>query len=170
VTDSATGEDLTGSTVMSVFLYNRWMQWSATRTQDFTSGGSYRFRFEKEGYYPQVYSLVVKPYQTVLNIAVQLVPQPGTLAVLSRAPGAEMLLNGSEYYLSGGKDGRFEKLAPLDSGNRQMQLSPGDYRLTVRRPPAQEKSVSFHLGPRGTVSLSIGFDSQQGVLDVETTK
>jgi serine/threonine-protein kinase len=170
VTDSATGEDLTGSTVMSVFLYNRWMQWSATRTQDFTSGGSYRFRFEKEGYYPQVYSLVVKPYQTVLNIAVQLVPQPGTLTVLSRAPGAEMLLNGSEYYLSGGKDGRFEKLAPLDSGNRQMQLSPGDYRLTVRRPPAQEKSVSFHLGPRGTVSLSIGFDSQQGVLNVETTK
>ncbi len=170
VTDSATGEDLTSSAVLSVFLYNRWMPWSATRPQDFTSGGSYRFRFEMEGYYPQVYSLVVKPYQTVLSLDVRLVPQPGTLNLLSRAPGADLLLNGSEYYLRGGKDGRFEKLAPLETGNRQIQLAPGDYRLTVRRPPAQEKSVSFHLGPKGTVSLSVGFDAQQGVLNVELNK
>lgn len=170
VTDSATGEDLTSSAALSVFLYNRWMPWSSTRPQDFTSGGSYRFRFEKEGYYPQVYSLVVKPYQTALSLDVRLVPQPGTLAVLSRAPGAVLLLNGSEYYLRGGKDGKFEKLAPLDTGNRQIQLSPGDYHLTVRRPPAQEKSVSFHLGPKGTVSLSIGFDAQQGALNVEINK
>jgi len=80
-----------------------------------------------------------------------------------------MLLNGSEYYLRGGKDGKFEKLAPLDIGNQQIQLSPGDYRLTVRRPPATEKSVSFHLGPRGAVSLSIGSDSQ-GSLNVEMTR
>jgi len=170
VTDSATGEDLTSSAALSVFLYNRWMPWSSTRPQDFTSGGSYRFRFEKEGYYPQVYSLVVKPYQTALSLDVRLVPQPGTLAVLSRAPGAVLLLNGSEYYLRGGKDGKFDKLAPLDTGNRQIQLSPGDYHLTVRRPPAQEKSVSFHLGPKGTVSLSIGFDAQQGALNVEINK
>jgi len=170
VTDSATGEDLTSSAVLSVFLYNRWMPWSATRPQDFTSGGSYRFRFEKEGYYPQVYSLVVKPYQTVLSLEVRLVPQPGTLTVISRAPGAVLLLNGSEYYLRGGKDGKFEKLEPLDTGNRQIQLSPGDYRLTVRRPPAQEKSVSFQLGPKGTVSLNVGFDAQQGALNIEMNK
>jgi hypothetical protein len=169
VSDAATGEDLTSSAVLSVFLYNRWMPWSATRPQDFTSGGSYRFRFEKEGYYPQVYSLVVKPYQTVLNLDVRLVPQPGTLTLLSRVAGAEMLLNGSEYYLRGGRDGKFEKLAPLDIGNQQIQLSPGDYRLTVRRPPAQEKSLSFHLGPRGAVSLSISADSQ-GTLNVDMTR
>ena len=169
VSDAATGEDLTSSAVLSVFLYNRWMPWSATRPQDFTSEGSYRFRFEKEGYYPQVYSLVVKPYQTVLNLDVRLVPQPGTLTLVSHAAGAELLLNGSEYYLRGGKDGKFEKLAPLDTGNQQILLSPGDYRLTVRRPPAQEKSMSFHLGPRGAVSLSIGVD-QQGSLNIEMTR
>ena len=145
------------------------MPWSATRPQDFTSGGSYRFRFEKEGYYPQIYSLVVKPYQTVLNIDVRLVPQPATLTLVSHAAGAELLLNGSEYYLRGGKEGKFERLAPLEAGNQQIQLSPGDYRLTVRRPPALEKSVSFHLGPRGAVSLSISSDAQ-GSLNVEMTR
>ena len=170
ISDAATGEDLTSSAVLSVFLYNHWMPWSATWPQDFTSGGSYRLRFEKEGYYPQVYSLVVKPYQTVLNLDVRLVPQPGTLTLVSHAAGAELLLNGSDYYLRGGKDGKFEKLASLDTGNQQIQLSPGDYRLTVRRPPAQEKSVNFHLSPRGAVSLSISFDPQRGSLNVEMTR
>jgi hypothetical protein len=90
--------------------------------------------------------------------------------VLSSAPGAVLLLNGLDSYLSGGRDGRFEKLAPLGTGNSQILLSPGDYRLTVRRPPAAEKSVSFHVSPNGTVSLSIGFDAQQGVLDVTMNK
>ncbi len=92
-------------------------------------------------------------------------PLPGTLVLVSHAAGAELLLNGSGYYLRGGKDGKFEKLAPLDTGNRQILLSPGDYRITVRRSPAPDKSVSFHLVPRGTVSLSVGFDAQLGALN-----
>ena len=170
VTDSATGEDLTSSADLSVFLFNRWIPWSSAIPRSLTSGGSYRFRFTKEGYYPQVYSLAIKPYQTVLSLDVRLVPQPGMLAVLSRAPGAVLLLNGSEYYLKGGKGGRFEKLAPLDTGKRQILLSPGAYNLTVRRPPAQEKSVSFHVAPLGTVSLNVEFDEQQGALTVTTNK
>ncbi len=170
VSDSATGEDLSSSAALSVFLYNRWISWSSTASQDFTSGGSYRFRVEKEGYYPQVYSLVVKPYQTVLSLDVRLVPQPGTLLLVSSAAGANLLLNGYDSYLSGGKDGRFEKLAPLDTGTRQITLSPGDYRLTVRRPPAPEKSVSFHVSPKGTVSFNVGFNTEQGVLDVTMNK
>jgi len=170
VTDSETGEDLASSAALSVFLYNRWMPWSSTAPQDFTSGGSYRFRIEKEGYYPQSYSLVTKPYQTMLSLDVRLVAQPGTLILLSAAPGAVLLLNGSDYYPSGGRDGRFERLAPLGIGTRQIPLSPGDYRLTVRRPPAPEKSVSFHVSPKGTLSLSVGFDAQQGILDVTMDK
>ena len=170
VTDAATGEDLTGSALLSVFLSNRWMPWSSAAPEDFTSGGSYRFRIEKEGYYPQVYSLVVKAYQTALHLDVRLVPQPGMIAVRSRAPGAMLLLNGSEYYLGGGRGGKFEKLAPLETGNRQILLSPGDYRLTVRRPPDQEKSVSFHLNPMGTVFVNVDFDAQQGALNVALNK
>jgi serine/threonine-protein kinase len=170
VSDSATGEDLTSSAALSVFLYNRWLPWSSTAPQDFTSGGSYRFRFEKEGYSTQVYSLVVKPYQTMLSLDVRLVPQPGTLLLVSSAPGANLFLNGFDSYLSGGKDGRLERLAPLETGTRQMTLSPGDYRLTIRRPPALEKSVSFHVSPKGTVSFNVGFNAAQGVLDVTMNK
>jgi len=169
VTDAATGEDLGGSALLSVFLYNRWLPWSSTVSGDLTTGGSYRFRIEKEGYYPQVFTLVVKPYQAALRFDVQLVPQPGMVALRSRAPGAELFLNGSDYYLGGGRDGKFEKLAPLESGNRKILLSPGDYRLTVRRPPDQEKSVSFHLNQLGTVSVSVDFDAQ-GALNVALHK
>ena len=92
------------------------------------------------------------------------------LAVHSRAPGATLLLNGSEYYLGGGREGKFDKLAPLDIGNRQILLCPGDYRLTVRRPPDQEKSVSFHMSPMGTVSVNVDFDTQRGALNVAMNK
>ena len=170
VTDASTGEDLTGSALLSVFLFNRWVKWSSTLAEKFTSGSSYRFRFEKEGYFPQLYSLIVKPYQTALHLDVRLVPRPGTLTVRSRAPGAMLLLNGSEYYLGGGSDGRFEKLAPLDAGNRRILLSPGDYRLTVRRFSQQEKNLSFHLDPMGSVTVSVGFDEKQGALNVEMNK
>src|SRR5208337_4345674 len=77
VADSSTGEDLTGSAVLSVFLDNRWMPWSSTAPQDFISGRTYEFRFEEHGYSPQFYSLVVKPYQTMLSFDVRLVPLPG---------------------------------------------------------------------------------------------
>ncbi len=92
------------------------------------------------------------------------------IAIRSQAPGATLQLNGSEYYLGGGRDGKFEKLAPLETGNRQILLSPGDYRLTVRRPPDQEKSVSFHLNPMGTVSVNVDLDPQQGALGVALNK
>ena len=170
VTDSATGEDLTGSATMSVYLSNRWVPWSSTAPQDYNSGDSYSFRFEKEGYYPQLYGLVVKPYQTSLSMEVRLVPEPGTLVLISSAPGAVLLLNGSDHYLSGGRGGRFEKLAPLGTGTTQVSLSPGDYRLTVRRPPAVEESVSFHVSLHEAVSVSVGFDTQQSVLDVTINK
>lgn len=170
VTDAATGEDLTWSSQVSVLLFNRWVPCGLTAPEGLTSGGSYKFRVEREGYYPQVYSLVVKSYQTELHVDARLVPRPGMLAVRSRAPGAKLLLNGSEYYLAGGKDGTYEKLASLETGNRQILLGPGDYRLTVRRPPDQEKSVSFRLTPMGTVSVSVDFDEKQGVLDVSLDK
>jgi eukaryotic-like serine/threonine-protein kinase len=167
VTDTVTGEDLANATAMSVFLNNRWIPWRSTTPRDFASGASYRFRFEKEGYYAQTYSLIVKPYQTLLNFVVGLVPEPGTLLLHSSAPGAELLLNGSDYYLSGGRDGRFQKLAPLGTeSSRQLDLNPGDYRLTVRRAPAIEKTVSFHLGPHASVSVNVVFDASRGALDV----
>jgi tRNA A-37 threonylcarbamoyl transferase component Bud32 len=170
VTDAATGADLTGAAVLSVFLHNRWVPWSAAAPEDLTSGGTWRFRVERDGYYPQVYSLVVKPYQTALHLDVRLVPQPGMLAVRSRASGVTLLLNGSEYYLAGGKEGRYDRLPPLDIGTRQILLGPGDYHLTVRRSPGQEKSVSFHVSPMGTVSVNVDFDPGQGGLTVAMNK
>jgi eukaryotic-like serine/threonine-protein kinase len=170
VTDAATGADLTGSAVLSAFLHNRWVPWNAADPGDFTSGGTYRFRVERDGYYPQLYSLVIKAYQSALHLDVRLVPQPGMLAVRSRASGVTLLLDGSDYYLAGGKDGKYDRLAPLDIGTRQILLGPGDYRLTVRRPPDQEKSVSFRINPMGTVSVNVDFDASQGGLNLSMNK
>ena len=65
------------------------------------SAASYRFRFEKEGYFPRTYSLVIQPYQTRLRLEAQLIPVPGTLRLHSNAAGLKLRLGGSEYYFIG---------------------------------------------------------------------
>ena len=92
------------------------------------------------------------------------------LAIHSSVAGANLLLNGSDYYLAGGRDGRYDRLEPLGTGNRQILLGPGDYRLTVRRTPDEEKSVSFHMTPMGTVAVNVDFDAQRGGLNVALGK
>ena len=90
VYDIDTGEDLTATTDFAVYVDDRWLAWNREVASSLTSGSSYRFRFEREGYFPRTYSLVLQPYQSVLRLEAQLIPTPGHAAppVQRGRPGA----------------------------------------------------------------------------------
>lgn len=70
--DAGTGGDLTDAARLSVFLFNAWVPWSVVRPGGLSSGRSYRFRIEHDGYQPQIFDLAIKPYQTILTLEAHL--------------------------------------------------------------------------------------------------
>jgi serine/threonine-protein kinase len=166
VFDLDTGEDLTASTSFEVFLGGRWQVWSPAVAEALVSGASYRFRFQQEGYAPRIYSLAIQPYQTLLRLEAQLIPNPGTLRLRSNAGGLKVSLNGSQYYFSGGKDRTYRRLEPVGPGTRDLRLNPGRYRLTVERDSGLRRSMDLRLQAGKTLTVEIRMDPNRRTLAV----
>jgi hypothetical protein len=163
--DMETGADLTASTSFAVYLGERWLPWS--RALDLTSAASYRFRFEKEGYFPRTYSLVLQPYQTRLRLEAQLIPVPGTLRLESNAAGLQLRLGGSQYYFTGGKQREYRRLEPLQAGARELTLSPGEYQVSVQADGSLARSLSVTVPSGGTATLQVHLDRPRRSLEVK---
>jgi eukaryotic-like serine/threonine-protein kinase len=69
-----TGADLSGLAQLQVNLGGKWVT-LPDRGVDLTTGQTWRFRIQADGYEPLDYALVVKPAQTVLDIDAQLEPR-----------------------------------------------------------------------------------------------
>jgi eukaryotic-like serine/threonine-protein kinase len=164
--DIDTGQELTASSEFSVFVEGRWLPWSPPLSSSLTSGGSYRFRFEREGYFPQTYSLVIQPYQTVLRLEARLIPVPGTLRLQSNVSGLALSLNGSDQYFAGGRERAYRKLQPLQAGTQELLLNPGDYLVSVQLDPSLSRSLAVHVEPEKTVMLGVECDRQQRTLAI----
>jgi len=164
VYDVETGEALTRDTSFSVFLGDRWLPWS--RKLELTSSASYRFRFEKEGYFPRTYSLVLQPYQTRLRLEAQLIPVPGRLRLRSNAAGLRLRLGGSEHYFAGGRQREYRRLAPLEAGVRELELSPGQYQVSVQADGSLARSLSVAVESGRTTTLEVRLDRPRRSLEV----
>lgn len=166
VFDLDTGEDLTASTSFEVFLGGRWQAWSPAVAEALVSGASYRFRFQHEGYAPRSYSLAIQPYQRLLRLEAQLIPNPGTLRLRSNAGGLKVSLDGSQYYFTGGKERAYRRLEPLGPGTRELRLNPGRYRLSIERDSSLRRSLDLRLQAGKTLTVEIKLDPNRRTLAV----
>jgi tRNA A-37 threonylcarbamoyl transferase component Bud32 len=154
VFDADSGAELTQAVALFVYRGGAWERWGPGVAASLTSGQSYRFRFEAEGYFPQTYSLVIQSFQTLLNLEARLVPRPGVLLLRSNAAGLSVLLNGSDRYFTGGRDRQYRLLEPLDPGVREVSLSPGSYQLTVRRDAALSRTLSVRVESDARITVA----------------
>ena len=150
----------------AVYVDDRWLAWNREVASALTSGSSYRFRFEREGYFPRTYSLVLQPYQSVLRLEAQLIPTPGTLRLESNAGALVLRLNGSQYFFAGGKDRSYQKLDPLEEGTRDLRLSPGQYLVSVQLNASLSRSLSVRVAPGQTLTLKVELDRAQRTLSL----
>lgn len=166
VSDIRSGEDLSDSTTFFVFMNESWIRWNRRITNSLTTGASYRFKFERAGYYPQTFNLGIKPYQPLLQLQVHLIPYPGTLKISSDAEGLQILLDDSPDYLSGGRDRIYQTLEPLEAGTRELILDPGEYLLTVKRNDQLSRSLPVTVLSDRTVQINVHYDKSSKVLEV----
>ena len=69
------GEDLTASATVAVLMGERWLPLFLARAEGLFPGRTYSFRVSREGYVPQEFNLILKPYQTTLTLEARLVPE-----------------------------------------------------------------------------------------------
>jgi len=74
VTDQINGLNLKERTKMFFSTGSKWSEWSEKLSKKLVTGKVYRFKFTCPDYNPQVYSLRIAPFQTVLDLSVSLVP------------------------------------------------------------------------------------------------
>jgi hypothetical protein len=166
VADIRSGEVLSDSTAFFVFLNESWIRWNRRIANSLTTGTSYRFKFERAGYYPQTFNLGIKPYQPLLQLRVHLIPYPGTLKINSDAEGLQILLDDSPAYLSGSKDRIYQTLEPLEAGTQELILDPGEYLLTVKRTDQLSRSLPVTVLSEKTVQVNVRYDKSSKVLEV----
>ncbi len=166
VTDIRSGRDLKDTSRFSVFLGSRWVGWNRRVAESLRTGTSYRFRVDKEGYYPQTFNLLIKPYQTLLQVDVSLIPHPGRLLISCDGRGLEVLLNESQTYLSGGRERLYQYLEPLEAETRELVLDPGEYLLTIKRNERLTRSLSVPVVSDATVQVNVRYDRSAKTLGV----
>jgi len=164
--DIATGEDLTGGTGLFVFQNERWVLLNKIRAGNLKTNRGYRFQFRHTGFYPQVYSLRIQPYQSLLRLQAHLIPVEGLLVFSSQAERLTVLLNDSTEYLSGGMVRQIETLEPLTVETRTLSLDPGVYRVTVEKDADLTRTVEVEVLSDQTVRINVAFDPQSDRLEV----
>jgi hypothetical protein len=170
VKNSMTKADISGSASLSIYLNGRWLPWGVSDTEGLTSGATYKFRVEVDGFYPQDFNLIVKSYQSFLSLDAWLVPHAGTVNLRSSSEGITVLVNDSRYYISGGKTGGYKKLDLLGVQTRLLLLNPGKYQLTFKRGGSAAKSVSVTVESDKTFNVDISYDRTKNILNVTTNE
>ncbi|HTP59949.1 MAG TPA: serine/threonine-protein kinase, partial [Spirochaetia bacterium] len=74
VSNADTGEDLTSTAKVFVLMGDRWLPLFLAKAQGLFPGRTYSFRVEREGYMPQEFNLILKPYQTTWTLEARLIP------------------------------------------------------------------------------------------------
>ncbi len=160
--DAATGRAIQGADV-TVWINDRLVPGGMAAADSFMTGATYKLTVSAQGYYPQTYTLLVKPYQRSLDLQAALVPHPGTLVIKSSTDNVTLQLNGSDSYSTGGLKPETKKLTPVGVETRRIALGAGDYTLTVRR-LGKSQTLNVHVDPDQTLSVEVSFDKGTGTL------
>jgi hypothetical protein len=170
VKNSLTGADMSGSASLLIYLNGKWLAWGVPSTEGLTSGTTYKFRVEEEGFYSKDFSLIVKPYHSYLTLDVGLVPRSGTVNLRSTSDGITVLINDSKHYLAGGDPNEYKKLDLLGTQARPIRLNPGRYTFSFKRSGSAPKTISVAVESDKTVNVDISYDRTKNVLNATTNE
>ena len=174
VYDMVSGRELTQDTNLKV-SYERKGTWSninqltqgvETLSNIFVSGRPYSFKFEMDGYYKKIYTVRVDPYQSAVNLNINLIPIPGTLSIRANFAGLDILLNNSAYYFTGGESRKYMKIHITTLKKQNLKLSPGEYFLTVKKPYNKGRTEKITIASDKTIDTDINYNEKAKTFEI----
>ena len=171
VNDRESSINITNETNLFIKYRKKWYKWEKyielTNFKTlFTTGKSYRFKFSKEGYHSKLYRIYVEPYQTSLNLQVNLIPIPGILLIKSKYKGLDILLNNSNYYSSGAINRKYREIYPSQLKYQKLYLSPGDYFITVKKSNSISKTERISIEPNKSKKILITYNEKKELINI----
>ncbi len=165
ISDVKNNRKITRKTDIFINYYKRWIKWpdfvKLKKFKDiFTTGKTYKFKFERDDYYTKFLRIPVKQHQTVLTIEADMAPIPGSLLFKSKHTGLDVLLNNSEHYFTGGKNRKYRKINSATRKYQKLILSPGEYFFTVKK-SGITKTVKTTVESKKATRIKINYDSKK---------
>lgn len=166
VKDEITGENISKSVSAMIMLDNKWLNLNRKIGKTLLTDRIYKFRFEKDGYYSAVYSLLIAPYQTVLNISAEMIPLPGKLKIASNYKGMKILINGKTSYLSGGLKRSFESTVKSSESIDVYELPPGKHKITLKKGTLAD-NITVDIKSGRSYKLDANYDKKNKIIEIK---
>ena len=170
VVNQLTGEDITDATNIYIFWGSTWMKWSEWISRTLVTNERYQFKLGNMGFLPRQFDLIIAPYQSRLDLHVSLIPEPGTIKVISNHSGLKLLLDGSPTYLAGGEEGTYRHLGPSSTEVQIIELPPGDYTFTAQYSQSLSRSAKVRVESRVSREISLDFNPDKKILLLDVTR
>jgi eukaryotic-like serine/threonine-protein kinase len=172
ITDVSNNNDITNDTDFYVYVFKDFMLWkNFVKLKNYKdilmTGRTHRFAFKKEGYYADYRIIYVKPHETTIELAIDLMPIPGELLLRSNVAGLDILLNNSSYFLSGEKFRQYSQIKPASTDDQRLALVPGDYYVTVKKGKLT-KTVKVTVMSNMSTQVIIDYNKEKSYLELET--
>jgi len=129
--DAVTDRTITAATRYSVLSGNSWIPVHNAPEGTLQTGQVLKFKAEHDGYYDELFSLKIAPYQTELVLHANLIPLPGTLSLEAPQGEYRILLDGSSSFIRGGEVLEEDSFTGYSGGKQTWELPSGRYTLEI---------------------------------------
>lgn len=152
--DAISNRTISSATQYSLLRGNAWVPLHTLPSGTLQTGQILKFKAEHPGYYDEIFSLKIAPYQGELVLRANLIPLPGTLSLEAPSGTYRILLNGSAEFIRGGDMLEKESFDGYTGGARKWELPAGRYDLEITS-GEQFVLTRIEINPGETVRLNL---------------
>ena len=162
--DAISGKNISAATAYRVLDGNHWVLLEDMGEGRLVTGSVRKFRAESQGYYSELFSLKIAPYQDELRLRANLVPLPAGLTISAPPGRLRLSLNGSQRVILGGHDMPEGSLAGFRGGELNLSLPSGRYALEAG---SGLKAARIEFVLAGDQPVKISISEADGVLHIK---
>ena len=152
--DALSGRIMTAVTQYLVLEKGNWIPLGDIPPGALITGTIRKFRAESPGYYSELFSLKIGPYQDELYLHADLVPLAGTLSIDGDVEHLVLHINDTQTLIAGGQDMNRISIADYKGGHKDLNLPSGKYEITAEvRKDVVRTTVS--INPNEITRISI---------------
>jgi len=145
--DAVSGKTPAVPVRLLVQLDGRWQEAATVDSSKLRTGRVQRFRAEAEGYYPELFSLLIGSWQKELVLKANLMPLPGTLQILEAPHDVRLQINGSSTVMGAGEHIQWFSTKEYRGGEASWDLPSGTWSLSASyRSSTSERSITVKPG------------------------
>jgi eukaryotic-like serine/threonine-protein kinase len=171
--DARTKESISRRTTVLMRDGNRWIDWDTYKAnfRDYldsklVSGKEYRFRYSAVGYFEKEVVSRVEKDADELALNVGLIRKTGFVSITSDTEGLRILFDNKTREYTGGTTKEYVEFGRTVAGEKEFELAPGDYVLTIKKDSKHLANHQFSIRSDQQVSVTVSYESESKEISI----